>query len=108
MDFVNEAEAKIDALIREELLELKQIYGRSDDRRSEIIAGEDALELEDMIAEEDMVITISHTGYIKRIAVSTYRRQRRGGRRAVGEGEADRSGEQLAHRQSAERPVGDV
>ena len=71
--------AKIDALIREELLEVKQIYGKGDDRRTEIVAGEDSLELEDMIAEEDMVIAITRSGYVKRLPVSTYREQRRGG-----------------------------
>ncbi len=71
--------ARIDSLIREELLEVKQIYGKGDDRRSEIVAGEDSLELEDMIAEEDMVIAITRSGYIKRLPVTTYREQRRGG-----------------------------
>jgi DNA gyrase subunit A len=72
-------EARIDALIREELLELRQIYGKSDDRRTEIVAAEEELELEDLIAEEDMVIAISRSGYIKRLPVSAYREQRRGG-----------------------------
>jgi DNA gyrase subunit A len=71
--------ARIDGLIREELLEIKQIYGRGDDRRTEIAAGEDSLELEDMIAEEDMVIAITRSGYIKRLPVTSYREQRRGG-----------------------------
>ncbi len=71
--------AKIDGLIREELLEVKQIYGKGDDRRTEIVAGEDSLELEDMIAEEDMVIAITRSGYIKRLPVTAYREQRRGG-----------------------------
>ena len=71
--------ARVDGLIREELLEVKQIYGKGDDRRSEIVAGEDSLELEDMIAEEDMVIAITRSGYIKRLPVTTYREQRRGG-----------------------------
>jgi DNA gyrase subunit A len=71
--------ARVDGLIREELLEIKQIYGKSDDRRTEIVAGEDALELEDMIAEEDMVIAITRSGYIKRLPVTSYREQRRGG-----------------------------
>jgi DNA gyrase subunit A len=70
---------RVDALIREEILEIKQIYGRNDDRRTEIVMGEDALELEDMIAEEDMVIAITRSGYIKRLPVTTYREQRRGG-----------------------------
>ena len=72
-------EAKIDALIKEELLEIKATYGRTDDRRTEIIAAEEELELEDMIAEEDMVIAITRSNYIKRLPVTTYREQRRGG-----------------------------
>jgi len=66
------------AILKEELEEVARKYG--DDRRTEILADQDDFSVEDLIAEEDMVITISHTGYIKRIAVSTYRRQRRGGR----------------------------
>ena len=62
--------ARIDALIREELLEIKEIYGRNDDRRTEIVAAEDELELEDLIAEEDMVIAITRSGYIKRLPVT--------------------------------------
>ena len=72
-------EARIDGLIKEELLELKEIYGRGDDRRTEIVAGEGDLELEDLIAEEDMVIAITRSGYIKRLPITTYREQRRGG-----------------------------
>jgi DNA gyrase subunit A len=72
-------EARIDALIREELLEVKQMYGRGDDRRTEIVAAEGELELEDLIAEEDMVIAITRSGYVKRLPVTTYREQRRGG-----------------------------
>src|ERR671926_514381 len=71
--------ARIDALIREELLEIKHVYGRSDDRRTEIVAAEEELELEDLIAEEDMVIAITRSGYIKRLPVTAYREQRRGG-----------------------------
>jgi DNA gyrase subunit A len=71
--------ARIDGLIREELLEIKSIYTKGDDRRTEIVAGEDAFELEDMIAEEDMVIAITRSGYIKRLPVTAYREQRRGG-----------------------------
>jgi DNA gyrase subunit A len=72
-------EARIDAVIREELLEIKSIYGKNDDRRTEIVAAEGELELEDLIAEEDMVIAITRSGYIKRLPVSTYREQKRGG-----------------------------
>ena len=71
--------ARIDALIREELVEIKEIYGRGDDRRTEIAAAEEELELEDLIAEEDMVIAITSSGYVKRLPVTTYREQRRGG-----------------------------
>src|SRR5690348_5876883 len=71
--------ARIDSLIRDELLEIKQIYGRSDDRRTEIVHAEEELELEDLIAEEDMVIAITRSGYIKRLPVTAYREQRRGG-----------------------------
>jgi len=71
--------ARIDGLIKEELLELKEIYGRNDERMTEIVAAEGELELEDLIAEEDMVIAITRSGYIKRLPVTTYREQRRGG-----------------------------
>ncbi len=71
--------ARIDALIREELLEIKDIFGRGDDRRTEIAAAEEELELEDLIAEEDMVIAITRSDYVKRLPVTTYREQRRGG-----------------------------
>src|SRR6478672_6442898 len=72
-------EARVMALIREELLELKEIYGKNDDRRTEIMHAEGELDLEDLIAEEDMVIAITRSGYIKRLPVTTYREQRRGG-----------------------------
>jgi DNA gyrase subunit A len=72
-------EAEIDRLIREELLEIKAVYAKGDDRRTEIVAAEGDLELEDLIAEEDMVIAITRSGYVKRLPVTTYREQRRGG-----------------------------
>jgi DNA gyrase subunit A len=71
--------ARIDALIREELLEIKDVYGKRDDRRTEIVHAEEELELEDLIAEEDMVIAITQSGYIKRLPVTAYREQKRGG-----------------------------
>ena len=71
--------ARIDSVIREEILEIKEIYARGDDRRTEIAAAEEELELEDLIAEEDMVIAITRSGYVKRLPVTTYREQRRGG-----------------------------
>jgi DNA gyrase subunit A len=70
---------RIDGVIREELLEIRGIYGRNDERRTEIAAAEGELELEDLIAEEDMVIAITRSGYIKRLPVTAYREQRRGG-----------------------------
>ncbi len=71
-------------IIKDELDEIKAKYG--DARRTEIIDEQDNIELEDLIAEEDMVVTISHQGYIKRIPISTYHRQRRGGRGITGMG----------------------
>jgi DNA gyrase subunit A len=71
--------ARIDGVIREELLEIKSIYGKGDDRRTEIVAAPDDLEIEDLIAEEDMVIAITRSNYIKRLPVTAYREQRRGG-----------------------------
>src|SRR3954470_13347586 len=72
-------QSRIDGLIKEELLEIEQDYGKTDERRTEIVVGEDDLELEDLIAEEDMVIAITRSGYVKRLPVTTYREQRRGG-----------------------------
>src|SRR5438874_2275029 len=77
-------ESRIDGLIREELLEIKQMYARNDDRRTEIVAAEGELELEDLIAEEDMVIAITRSNYIKRLPVTTYREQKRGGQGVMG------------------------
>src|SRR5438067_2177481 len=71
--------ARVDGVIKEELGELVQAYAKDDPRRTEIVAGEDDLELEDLIAEEDMVIAITRSGYVKRLPVSAYREQRRGG-----------------------------
>jgi DNA gyrase subunit A len=76
--------ARVDGLIREELTEIRSIYGKNDDRRTEIISAEGEFSLEDMIAEEDMVIAITRSGYIKRLPVTTYREQRRGGQGVMG------------------------
>lgn len=69
-------------LIGEELREIKERYG--DERRTLIIEEAQEINLEDLIVEEDMVVTISHSGYIKRNAISLYRSQRRGGRGKMG------------------------
>ena len=74
-------------IMREELEEVARRFG--DERRSEITSDEGEFTIEDLIAEEDMVITISHSGYIKRTSVSTYRKQRRGGRGLSGQGLKD-------------------
>ena len=76
------SEKKILGIIREELLALKKNYG--DPRRTEIIETQTEMKIEDLIAEEEMALTISHTGYIKRIPVSTYKNQRRGGKGILG------------------------
>lgn len=70
------------SIIREEVEHLRDKYG--DDRRTEIIDQTEELTLEDLIADEDMVITISHAGYIKSLSVSAYRRQNRGGKGVIG------------------------
>jgi len=69
-------------VIKDELKQIKEKYG--DERRTEIIAETEEFSIEDMIAEEDMVITITHSGYIKRFPVSGYRRQKRGGVGVIG------------------------
>jgi DNA gyrase subunit A len=75
-------EQKILAIISEELNEIKEKF--NDPRRTEIIIGEEAIDDEDLIPQEDVIITITHTGYIKRLPVTTYRSQKRGGKGVVG------------------------
>lgn len=67
-----------DEIIKEELLDIKEKF--DDERRTEITAAADDFDVEDLIAEEDIVVTLTHSGYIKRLPVTTYRSQRRGGR----------------------------
>lgn len=66
------------AIVRTELVEIEEKFG--DDRRTMITEDEGEISIEDLIAEEEMVITITHSGYIKRLSTSSYRRQNRGGR----------------------------
>lgn len=75
---------KVLQVIIDELNEIKGKYG--DERRTEIVASSEDINIEDMIVEEDVVVTISHAGYIKRNAVSLYRSQHRGGRGKMGMG----------------------
>jgi DNA gyrase subunit A len=78
------SDALVRGVIREELTELKTKFG--DERRTEIVEESAEISLDDMIAPEDVVITVSHSGYIKRNAVSLYRAQRRGGKGKIGMG----------------------
>lgn len=71
-------------IIKSELMEIRDTY--ADERRTEIVPVDTDFSIEDMIAEEDTVLTITHSGYIKRTAVNTYRTQRRGGRGVQGAG----------------------
>jgi DNA gyrase subunit A len=70
-------ESKVMALIKEELSEIAETYG--DERRTEIVHAEGEIDIEDLIADQQMVISITHSGYIKSLPLSTYRQQRRGG-----------------------------
>jgi DNA gyrase subunit A len=70
-------ESKVNALIKEELTEIAESYG--DERRTEILHAEGEIDIEDLIADQQMVISITHSGYIKSLPLSTYRQQRRGG-----------------------------
>ncbi|MHB8657491.1 MAG: DNA gyrase subunit A [Solirubrobacteraceae bacterium] len=70
-------EARVNSLIKEELAEISESYG--DARRTEITYAEGEIDIEDLIADQQMVISITHSGYIKSLPLSTYRQQRRGG-----------------------------
>ncbi len=69
-------------VVKKEMRDLKKRYG--DERRTEIVASVSDFSIEDLIAEEDVVVTISHAGYIKRMPINSYRSQRRGGRGVTG------------------------
>ncbi|HEV2998721.1 MAG TPA: DNA gyrase subunit A [Solirubrobacteraceae bacterium] len=75
-------ESRVLAVIKEELGEIRERFG--DERRSEITHSEDEIDIEDLIADQQMVITITHTGYIKSLPLATYRQQHRGGRGITG------------------------
>ncbi len=70
------------SIIKDEAREIREKFG--DDRRTEITAAAGEINIEDLIAEEDMVITLSHAGYIKRFPISAYKKQRRGGKGVTG------------------------
>ncbi len=75
------------SILKSELMEVAETFG--DVRKTEIVSDEGEFSVEDLIAEEDVVVTISHTGYVKRTSVSLYKRQRRGGRGKTGTGLKD-------------------
>ena len=79
-----ESKSKRMNIIKEELLDIKERFG--EERRTEVIAEYTARSMEDLIADEDVVLTITHNGYIKRTNINTYRTQRRGGRGVQGAG----------------------
>ncbi|HKY72206.1 MAG TPA: DNA gyrase subunit A, partial [Nitrospira sp.] len=81
------SEALVRSIIKDELTQLREAY--RDDRRTQIVKEEAEISLEDLIAEEEVVVTISHAGYIKRNAASLYRAQRRGGKGKIGMGIKD-------------------
>jgi DNA gyrase subunit A len=85
--YILDSEEKRNAIIKEELIALRDKYG--DARRTEIVYNYEEFSLEDMIAEEDVVVTISHRGFIKRFPVSGYRRQGRGGKGVTGAATAE-------------------
>jgi len=78
---------KVFAIITEESLEIKKKYGNP--RRAEIVKAAEEIDIEDLIREEDVLVSMSHAGYIKRIPVSMYRAQRRGGKGVTGGGVRD-------------------
>jgi DNA gyrase subunit A len=78
------SEALVRTIIKDELTEIRENY--KDERRTQIVKEEAEISLEDLIAEEEVIVTISHAGYIKRNAVSLYRAQRRGGKGKIGMG----------------------
>ncbi len=78
------SEEMVRTIVKEEIQEVKEQF--TDDRRTEIVPVEAELQMEDLIAEEEVVVTITHAGYIKRNAVSIYRAQHRGGKGKVGMG----------------------
>ncbi|MDR0405495.1 MAG: DNA gyrase subunit A [Clostridiales bacterium] len=79
---VLESDAMVLGIVRDELTALKERYG--DERRTEITANYDDIDIEDLIEEEENVITMTHFGYIKRLASDTYKEQKRGGKGIIG------------------------
>jgi len=78
LESILKSETMIEEIIKEELLEVKEAF--SDERRTEIVDDYDDIDIEDLIPNEPMVVTITHRGYIKRVPVKQYEKQRRGGK----------------------------
>ena len=84
LEIILGSDGKVLGIIKEECLELKDKYG--DERRTEIIDSEDDFEIEDLIQEEDVIVTMTNKGYVKRVPIYTYKEQKRGGRGVIATG----------------------
>lgn len=87
LEQILESEDLIKGIIRDEFKEILEAYG--DKRRTEIIAKADEIQMQDLVKEEDVIVTITHKGYIKRMALDTYKTQNRGGTGVKGAGLAE-------------------
>ncbi len=87
LESILKSKTKVLSIIKEESLEVKKKYGNP--RKTDIVKAAEDIDIEDLIKEEDVLITMSHAGYIKRIPVSSYRAQRRGGKGVTGGGVRD-------------------
>ncbi|MGP2657913.1 DNA gyrase subunit A [Malaciobacter sp. WC5094] len=81
LEAILKSEEKLNEIIKEELVEIKDKY--SDERRTEIEDSYDEIDMEDLIPNEPMVVTITHNGYVKRVPIKSYEKQRRGGKGKV-------------------------
>ena len=84
LEIILGSEERVFRIIKEECLELKDKYG--DERRTEIIDSEDDFEIEDLIQEEDVIVTMTNRGYVKRVPIYTYKEQKRGGKGVIATG----------------------
>ncbi len=84
LEIILASEERILGIIKEECLELKEKYG--DERRTEIIDSEDDFEIEDLIQEEGVIVTMTNKGYVKRVPIYTYKEQKRGGKGVIATG----------------------
>ena len=81
------SEDKVRDIIKDEFTEILESYG--DDRKTEIVAKADEIQLEDLVKQEEVIVTVTHKGYIKRMALDTYKTQKRGGKGVKGAGTDD-------------------